>query len=40
MKRICQIGKGMVKAIFIGAVLLWIVITDVVGILVDLISRG
>lgn len=40
MKGICQIGKGMVKAIFIGAVLLWIVITDVIGILVDLISRG
>lgn len=40
MKQICQIGKGMVKAVFIGAVLLWMVITDAIGILVDLISRG
>ena len=40
MKGICQIGKGMVKAVFIGAVLLWFVITEVIGVLVDLISRG
>ena len=40
MKNICQKGLVVFKLLFIGAFLLWLAVTNVIGTMVDIISHG
>ena len=40
MKKICHIGFVIFKVVFLGAFLLWLAVTNVIGAMVDIISRG
>lgn len=40
MKKICHIGFTIFKVLFCGLFLLWLAVTNVIGAMVQIISRG